>query len=154
MSWLPTVLHLLQGDPKHSGRAEGVAEGSREALPHRLHSLAASVRLQTKMARTRSRTRHLPVQARYHGWGADSNNKLRTTRTKRKRDLSHHGSLSCVSSEMRRLERTQVERLPRAKDGTAVRCGTPILMMVAGGCHLVQHAITNHTATAHKLLMS
>lgn len=82
MSWLPAVLHLLQGDPKHSGRAEGVAEGSREALPHRLHSLAASVRLQREMARTRSRTRHIPVQTRYHGWGADSNNKLRTTRTK------------------------------------------------------------------------
>lgn len=56
--------------------------------------------------------------------------------------------LSCVSVEMRRAYTS------RAFDRTAVRCGTPILMMVAGGCHLVQHAITNHTATVHKLLMS
>lgn len=73
MSWLPAVLHLLQGDPEHSGRAKGVAEGSIEALPHRLHSLAASVRLHTEMPRTRSR---------YQGWGASSDDKLQTTRTK------------------------------------------------------------------------
>lgn len=68
MSWLPAVLHLLQGDPEHSGRAKGVAEGSIEALPHRLHSLAASVRLHTEMPRTRSR---------YQGWGASSDNNSR-----------------------------------------------------------------------------
>lgn len=94
MSWLPAVLHLLQGDPEHSGRVEGVAEGSREALPHRLHSLAASVRLHTEMPRTRSRrpasrlARHLPAQTRYHGWGASSNIKLRTTRTKQAENWS------------------------------------------------------------------
>lgn len=55
MPRLSTVMHLLQGDPEHSGSAEGVIEGSREALPHRLHSLAASVRLHTETSRARLR---------------------------------------------------------------------------------------------------
>lgn len=111
MSWLPTVLHLLQGDPKHSGRAEGVAEGSREALPHRLHSLAASVRLHrdgenkvTSAGRlVTSLYKHAIMggaRTRTSNSGQQEQNKLKIGAgplPSRKRTF-----LSCVSVEMRR----------------------------------------------------
>lgn len=45
VAWLAALLHLLQRDTEHPGRAEGLAQGTREALPHRFHSRAASVSL-------------------------------------------------------------------------------------------------------------
>lgn len=45
VAWLAALLHLLQRDTKHPGCAEGLAQVTREALPHRFHSRTASVAL-------------------------------------------------------------------------------------------------------------
>lgn len=45
VAWLAALLHLLQRDTEHPGCAEGLAQGTREALPHRFHSRTTSVAL-------------------------------------------------------------------------------------------------------------
>lgn len=104
MSWLPAVLHLLQGDPEHSGRAKGVAEGSIEALPHRLHSLAASVRLHTEMPRARSHRPALYKHAIRGGARAQTTNSGQQEQNKQKIGAGPLPSLKrrFLSCEMRR----------------------------------------------------
>lgn len=45
VAWLAALLHLLQRDTEHPGCAEGLAQGTREALPHCFHSHTTSVAL-------------------------------------------------------------------------------------------------------------
>lgn len=45
VAWLAALLHLLQRDTEHPGCAERLAQGTREALPHRFHSRTTSLAL-------------------------------------------------------------------------------------------------------------
>lgn len=139
ISRLPAVLHLLQGDPEHSGSAEGVVEGSREALPHRLHSLAASVRLQTETSKARSRrppgSTPPSTNTLWVGWQLKRQTPNKTTKQAGNCNRTSPIFGSCGSYHMR-CGAYISEVTVMCADQTVVRCGTMILRIADGRAYL------------------